>query len=301
MEEVVISLTSYAKRLHTVAPAVESLLRQTHSAKKIVLWLDKEAYPKGRGDLPSSLRKLLSQHEQFEVAFTKDIGPFTKLIPALKAYPDSVIITADDDVVYHPEMVQRLIETHLQKPSSIVAHCVSDLYMAKNGALVRTMGAYGFGKIRENDFPLRMMLGVGGVLYPPRALSPKVFEEETFKRVTPTNDDIWFWYSATLNHTPVVLCSKQLPDLAFVQNDATTLSEINESRGDAKNQEYLRKILNSDKDFAKRLNLYISAHRYKLLLLRLRRLFFYFPLRIYYCIRTGGISFLLSEAKKRIR
>jgi poly(ribitol-phosphate) beta-N-acetylglucosaminyltransferase len=46
--------------------------------------------------------------------------------------------------------------------------------------------------------------GTGGVLYPPGSLHPRVFEVETFRRLCPKEDDIWFKAMALLQGTPVV-------------------------------------------------------------------------------------------------
>ena len=40
--------------------------------------------------------------------------------------------------------------------------------------------------------PLRMMTGVGAVLYPPSSLDACVEDKRLFKMICPTNDDVWF-------------------------------------------------------------------------------------------------------------
>ena len=47
------------------------------------------------------------------------------------------------------------------------------------------------------------LTGVGGVLYPPKCLDDMVTNKDLFKKLSPYNDDIWFWAMAVKKGTKI--------------------------------------------------------------------------------------------------
>ena len=54
-KKIIVSLTSYSARINTVHITIDSLLKQTFKADKIILWLAKEQFPRLEKDLPNNL------------------------------------------------------------------------------------------------------------------------------------------------------------------------------------------------------------------------------------------------------
>ena len=93
-EKVIISLTSYGRRVRKTLPlTITSLLKQTYKPDMVLLWLD---YSWQNKDLPSRLKKLIDYG--LTIKYCEDIKSYKKLIPTLLEYPNEVIITTDDDV-----------------------------------------------------------------------------------------------------------------------------------------------------------------------------------------------------------
>ena len=114
--QVIVSLTSYGERVSkSAALVVYSLMKQSVQPDKIVLWLDENKW--NNDVLPSNIKYLI--RNGLEVRFCKDLRSFTKLIPALKEFPEKCIITVDDDVFYSPQMVYELLENYKKNPKSI--------------------------------------------------------------------------------------------------------------------------------------------------------------------------------------
>lgn len=190
---VVLSLTSYGKRVEGSAVyTIYSLLRQSLRAGRVVLWLNEEEY--NSQNLPTDLR-FLSQYG-LEVRFSKDIGPYTKIIHSLTAFPDKHIITADDDLYYTSSFVEEFVETHRQYPKAIVTGFAK--VPVKEGdrqlAPYDTWPEYhhvtaGFQYDSAKLFPL----GVGGVLYPSHVFDAEVTNETVFTALCPKADDIWLY------------------------------------------------------------------------------------------------------------
>ena len=88
---------------------------------KIVLYLMAQQFPSGK--IPSYLEDLLTLNTFFEVRFYNQvIRSYTKLIPAIQDFPNDIIITIDDDVRYHKNMLKHLLSRHKKYPNAIIGH-----------------------------------------------------------------------------------------------------------------------------------------------------------------------------------
>lgn len=202
-EQVVVSMTSFPAAIPYAAPAVQSILNGSVLPDKVVLYLTFAQF--GEKGLPQELLKLAESNPVFEIRnYDRDIRSYRKLIPALKDFPDAVIVTVDDDVAYHKHMLRDLLRLHSQIPGAVLAHRAK---LMKPGRPYRQWSKY-----RWYDFLLKKMhvgfrniqTGVGGVLYPPHSLKPEMLDEKLFTQIAPTTDDIWFWAAAVANGTPIV-------------------------------------------------------------------------------------------------
>lgn len=202
-EQVIVSMTSFPAAISYVGPTVKSILNGSVLPDKIVLYLTYSQF--GEKGLPADLVKLATDNPVFEIRnYDRDIRSYRKLIPALHDFPDAVIVTVDDDVCYHKNMLRDLLQMHSEMPGAVIAHRAKRM---KPGKPYRTWSKY-----RWYDFLLRrihssygnIQTGVGGVLYPTGALNKEMLNEDLFTRIAPTTDDIWFWAAAVANGVPVV-------------------------------------------------------------------------------------------------
>lgn len=182
---VVVSLTSIPERLPRLHLTVRSLLDQRKGPERIVLWLN-ERY---RMQVPDALRTL--EGEVFEIRFAGLDCPHRKLIFTLEAFPDQVLVTCDDDVMYAADWLERLYAGHRDFPDAIVAHECRLIRRDRDGALLPyrswiTVDEPGV------SLPEMMAVGYGGVLYPPGSLHPDVLNVDMFMKLAPRADDLWF-------------------------------------------------------------------------------------------------------------
>lgn len=214
----IVSLTSFPARINEVHHTIQSLLSQTFKPLKVILWLSSEEFPQKEKELPISLTNLVSK--KFEIKWFRNIRSYKKLIPTLQEYPQNVIVTADDDVLYPPEWLNKLWQAYLQYPHCIIAHRIHQVKLTKD----KNIAPYNtwaqniscFAALYQN-----FLTGVGGVLYPPKSLHPDVFKEEVFMKICAKQDDIWFWAMALLNHTPIKQVKNPSLRLDLVQNTQT--------------------------------------------------------------------------------
>lgn len=220
--QVIVSLTSFGKRVRDVALTIASLMRQTMPANRIILWLEDAL---SDSPLPEALVKL--QQRGLEIRFCKDIRSYKKIIPALHAFPDAAIITVDDDVIYDYEMLEGLIKAHQLSPDTIFCHRMHRMVLTSN----HTVAPYHQWQKDVHDLlasPLNFPVGIGGVLYPPHSLDEEVLNETVFTDICPYADDIWLKAMALRKGT-VSRKATELPDTSLLNGAVQDvgLSKIN--------------------------------------------------------------------------
>ena len=90
-EELIVSLSTFGRRIHGVALTIESLMEQTVRPNRIILNLDSEFGKPGR--IPGSLKLL--EKRGLEIRFFRDCGPYMKLLPTLRDFPEATVITVE--------------------------------------------------------------------------------------------------------------------------------------------------------------------------------------------------------------
>lgn len=190
---VIVSLTSIPSRLNALDLVIKSILNQTHLPTKIVLWLHNDL----KNNIPNRLKKLPSSI--FEIKFSTLDCPHLKLLESLRAFPDSIIITCDDDLIYREKWLINLYQEHLKHPKDIIAN---GTYQIK---LINYSSYSPYAEWRKKDENINskttFAIGVLGVLYPPKWYPEIIFDTKLFLKLTPKNDDLWFKAMALLNKT----------------------------------------------------------------------------------------------------
>lgn len=231
--QVIISLTSYPQRMGDIHYALYSLFQQTRKADKIILWLGEDKFPNKEADLPQNVQEL----EKFglEIRWRKDLKSYTKLIYALLEYPEDIIVTADDDIFYPADWLDKLVQAWQDNPEAndIVAHRTHLLQIDKNGD---PLSYRNWKKETGTTAPSyrNFLTGVGGVLYPPLCFHPDVVDMDTAMKLTPYNDDIWFYAMALRRHTKIHTLKDGYSQLIFInpkrelrQTEQETLAKQN--------------------------------------------------------------------------
>lgn len=209
--DLVVSLTTLPHRLSLVHYAIESIFAQTQLPSQVVLWVPDSV--SGDGVATAELRDLVARG--LVVRKVRDVGPHTKLVYALKEFPDKNIVTVDDDIVYPINALQLLWEIHLKFSSAVVCNWARELCFDTTGK-VRGVRA---GRLltpptleqeleqaeafETKPSMLAFPYGTSGVLYPPGALHPTVQNVGLMQSLCPKEDDIWFKAMGILNGTPV--------------------------------------------------------------------------------------------------
>lgn len=184
---IVISLTSFGKRIHDVYLTVESLFQQSHKADKILLCLSAEAF--NEDNLPAVLK--LQRERGLDIEFVeKDLGPYTKFYYALRKYPDALLVTVDDDILYPIDLVDRLYSAYLREPDKIHCGRAHRITFDDSGRLRPYKQWWRQSQDAESSMAI-FPTGVGGVLYFPGCFDDEIFNRDAFLRLAPGADDVW--------------------------------------------------------------------------------------------------------------
>lgn len=242
---IIVSLTSYGKRVNDVAITIASIMEQTVKANRIILWLDNSFQSKR---LPVCLELL--KKRGLEVKFCKDIRSYTKLIPALKECPEDAIITIDDDLIYDYDLLEHLIIAYLENPNNIYCHRMHQMKIGNDGKIL----PYFSWNWECNDMEASHLVfptGVGGVLYPPHSLDEEVFNEEVFLGICKYADDIWFKAMALKKGTKAQRVFSRTPNSYVVNESVQDMGLININGGDNMNDVQLKAVFDKYQLYSK--------------------------------------------------
>ena len=230
--ELILSLTSYSARMYDIHYAIYSLFTQNLKPNKIILWLGKEQFPNEDKDLPKRILEF-TKHG-LEIKYTKDLRSYTKLLPTLKEYPNSIIVTADDDIFYPQDWLERLYNSWIDNKDCVICHRAHRIRLKNNKIL--PYKKWDQEIISKDDSFYNFLTGVGGVLYPPNIFYKDILNEKLFMKLTPKNDDIWFWAMTVLNNKKIKVVDNPMNYLTHINperergfNNDSTLSSSNVS------------------------------------------------------------------------
>jgi len=199
---IVVSLTSFPERFGTLHFAIKSVLNQKMKPDLIFLCLTKEEV-NNESELPVSILELKEYGLQIFIA-DNNLRPHNKYFYAIKHYPNSLIITVDDDNIYDKNLVSDLYASYLKYPIAVSARRTHKIIKNKNdNILPYNKWHYEYRKEMKPSHEL-LATGVGGALYPPNILPPEAFDIEKIRELCLNADDIWLKFMEIKNNIPVV-------------------------------------------------------------------------------------------------
>jgi len=220
-KKIIISLTSFPERINIVTKTIKTLLTQTLKPDMVILWLTSAQFPNKEKDLPQELLNL--KRYGLTIDWCNNIRSYKKIIPALKKYPDAIIITTDDDIYYAPDTVESLYKSYIEQPNIIHAHrcdwlTLSTSNKSETNEIITWAGTKDlFKDIHRGEASFYHRLsGYGAVLYPPHSLYKDVTDENIIKKI-PTHDDIWLWAMAVLAGTKTKLVKGYSESINYIE------------------------------------------------------------------------------------
>ncbi len=240
-ERILVSFTSFPKRINKVWLVVESLLRQSYKPDLVILWLSKEQF-ESLNVLPARLLNLQKRGLMLKIK-EGDMRSHKKYYYAFREYPNDVIITVDDDIIYSPDLIKYLVETYRKNPNCVCANHVRRVEIENEYTSWSIVDKSG---VDEKN----MQIGVGGVLYPPYSkgfLDSNTINYSLAKNVAPLADDLWLYAMCRLKGTCICRTDFKGLFLPIMINGNETLTSQNVLQN--QNEVQLAKINNCFKIF----------------------------------------------------
>lgn len=202
-QKIIVSLTSYPKRINTLWITIETLLRQSMKPDEIILWLAEEQF-EGLNSLPKEL--LEQQKRGLTIRFCDDLRSHKKYYYAMQEYPGDIIILFDDDMFYPYDTIKKLWNLHQKRPEDIC--CITTQVMEPSFGTMPSVWRNPL--IKENvDHSNKVQIFTGsGSLFVPKSLSGEVFDKELLLKLCPYADDLWITFMAYKKGTRITSLNK---------------------------------------------------------------------------------------------
>jgi hypothetical protein len=186
----VLSMTSHCHRLELAFYALESIAVGSKKPSRIILWLTDQS---ACSNFPVTLQRL--QARGLEIYHVEELGPHSKYYPYIDRETDlaTPLVTSDDDTLYPPDFLQRLMDAYEADASVIYCFRAHRISM-KAGRLA----PYNEWLPCDDTQPshLNFITGVSGVIYPPGYLKYLKQQGKAFTQSCPYADDIWLSVNA---------------------------------------------------------------------------------------------------------
>ena len=215
----IVSITTFPKRIKSLWMVLYCIYHQTVRPGKIILALTKEEFPEGLKSLPHILIKLIDRG--LEIVFTDyNLRPHNKYYYSLSHYPDRIIITLDDDLLYWNDTIGRLMQLHDKYPECVCGNIVCKV----NVTSTTFKETYRFDEKIE---PCNMALGVYGILYPLQFRAEELFNKQLILDLCLNADDIWLYFQEKLDRINVVGGSVYNVPLTIIKSQGVALMKDN--------------------------------------------------------------------------
>ncbi|MCL2048560.1 MAG: glycosyltransferase family 2 protein [Defluviitaleaceae bacterium] len=232
--ELVVSFTTFPARIDCAAYVADSMLRQTLKPDRVILNLAECECPPDK--LPQEYANL--QARGLTLNFTENLGPHKKYLFAMRDFPDSIVVTVDDDVFYPENLLETLFKSYRLEPSCVSAIRAHRMLFKKKRLLPYNSWAHEsfYSEIPQYDL---FATGVGGVLYPPKCMHEDLFDIEAIKKVALAADDVWLKFMQLKKQTPVVVASLKKTRLLYVPS-SQEVSLWSENRDNNRNDRIIK-------------------------------------------------------------
>ncbi len=211
---IIVSITTFPKRISKTWIIIESMLRQKIKPDTIILWLSIDQFPQ-ISILPKRLQNLQKRGLIIQIC-ESDMKSHKKYFYAMKMFPNDNIITIDDDVFYNSNTLSNLVLTKNNYPKTIICNHARRPVFKDSKLLPYNKWQVIFSSTEPN-FEI-LPIGVGGILYPPNSLDDDLLNVNLIKELCPIADDIWLNVMSKLKGTKVARSSHHsnyLPIIIF--------------------------------------------------------------------------------------
>lgn len=227
MNKIIVSLTSYPKRINMVAKVIKSLWKQNVPADKIILYLSEMEFPQREKALPIELARMIGKNG-FQIKWVEgNIRSHKKYFYIFQEKRDDIVITVDDDVLYSETLIDDLVCSYKKFPKAISARAAR--IVLKDGEDIAEYKYWDTCVDKYGNMPRMDLCAIGyaGVLYPPSCTNDRWFDLKNIESLTANQDDLWLKYNEIIDQIPVVYVKPDKNDIWIDEAEETALCTIN--------------------------------------------------------------------------
>lgn len=190
MKRVIVSMTSYPKRISYIEKVLDSMLRQTILPDIIVIYLSREEFENTKDIHFVKNMELMLKNRGVVVRWVNEnYKSHKKYFYAFSEYPNDVIITIDDDIIYKSDLIENLLHFHRIYGDCVIAGRVHLITATESGEIAPYTKWWKeckkFVGIPRMDL---FATGCGGVLYPPECIQKFNISESLVKYMIDADD-----------------------------------------------------------------------------------------------------------------
>jgi hypothetical protein len=189
VSRLIVSLTTIPSRQQALDRVLDSLVAQTYQPDAVCLCLPRYSKRFDRPYVEPEYR-----HPRLELIKTDhDWGPATKLLPVLQREqdPGTVIVTADDDIIYEKTWLERLASAASTYPDCAVGFCGYNVDESTPEAPYRLVYEEHDPARRPSGTVVSVLEGYRGVAYRRGFFNDAVFDYTWATEDAFCNDDVW--------------------------------------------------------------------------------------------------------------
>lgn len=226
-KKLIVSITSYPARIHYVHRVLSTIIAQTMKPDDIILYLAQEQFSGKEKDLPLELLEII-RSGKVKLRWVDDLKAHKKYYFAFREYPDDLVITIDDDVLYAPDMIELLYHSYLRHPNAVSAlrtHLM--MFSEQYGIFPYERWIMKYSEIVDCPSQQLFCTGCAGALYPVQLFNQDLLNKEAILEYCKYADDIWLKLMELICDIPVVLADKQHDLQIIEESQSTKLADIN--------------------------------------------------------------------------
>lgn len=223
-EKIIISLTSYPQRFPFIGNCLKSLLLQKTKPDKIIVYLGSDSREK---DLTPEM--IMYKKYGVEYKFDKflNLKPHKKYFYAMQEFPNDIVVTADDDIIYPNDWLSSLLNSYEKYPNAISARRVHLMrYDKERNLLPYNLWIDQCRSVRKPSHDL-LATGGSGTLYPPSCLVKETFDYKKIISISLNADDIWLKIMELISNMPVVWVPNISVEPISIANNTEKLTSKN--------------------------------------------------------------------------
>ncbi len=165
-----------------------------------------------------------------EIRTADDIKSYKKILPALDAFPDAYICTADDDLYYWPTWLEELVEGI--KDTSGVASCHrAHMIAADEQGKFKSYNEWTMNTRLRGKYTALFPTSGGGIIYPPGALAHSAGDRKAMLELSPYADDVGIFWIGTKNGIRYKTVGRHRIIIPWLGSQKSSLSNYNWSVG----------------------------------------------------------------------